>query len=259
MVKPGDMFAGTAAHYGRHRPPYPEALLGDLLGETAGGGTRLVDWGCGTGELTLPLSPSFDEAVAVDVDAEMIAAARAKADQLGRANVRWVIGPAERIELGDATVDLIVAGSSFHWMDRALLARRAYRALTAAGVIGVAGGGSNVWGVTCGWHEVAVATITRWLGEQRRAGSGRYAVAGRHEDYLRPAGFRLEHRDYRVAHRWNADSIVGYLYSTSFAGPAVLGDRREAFEAELRTGLARLSPEDSFDEVLDFHLIIGRR
>jgi len=253
------MFSGAAAYYDRYRPPYPTALLRDLRREAAAGGTRLVDWGCGTGELTLPLGPSFDEVIAVDIDADMIAAARAKADQLGQSHVRWIVGSAESLALPDDSVDLIVAGSSFHWMDRGLLAGRAYRALTAGGAIGVAGGGSSVWDVTCEWHEVAVASMKRWLGEQRRAGSGTYAVAGRHEDNLRSAGFRLEHRRYRVAYRWSADSIVGYLYSTSFAGPAVLGDRRQSFEAELRAGLARLSPDDSFDEVLDYHLLIGRR
>lgn len=254
------IFSGAAYYYSRYRPPYPQALLQDVVRQTVGtSGRHMVDWGCGTGEAALPLSSFFAEVVAVDIDAEMIALAREKAAAQHVVNVRWVVGPAESLDLSDGSTDLIVAGSSFHWMDRELLARRAHRALTERGAIGIIGGGSNVWDVTCGWHEVAVTTLKRWLGEHRRAGSGTYTVAKKHEDYLEPAGFQLECRDYRVEHVWTADSIVGFLYSTSFASPAVLGERREGFEADLRAGLARLSSADSFPEVLDFYLMIGRR
>ena len=162
-MNPGDLFSGAAAYYDRYRPPYPDPLLQDLL-HAAGGGARLVDWGCGTGRLTLPLGASFEEAVGVDTDADMIAVAACNADQLGRGNVRWVAGPAESLELPDASVDLIVAGSSFHWMDRALLARRAYRALTPAGAVG------STW--TPNFRSRRSRATARWASPTAEAMSG---------------------------------------------------------------------------------------
>jgi ubiquinone/menaquinone biosynthesis C-methylase UbiE len=252
------IFSGTAEYYDKYRPRYPQALLQDLIALSVGEhGVSMVDWGCGTGEVALPLSAAFDTIAAVDVDPGMIGLAERKAVAAHVTNVRWIVGRAEDLDLADASQDLIVAGSSFHWMDRDLLARRAARALTPAGAIALIGGGSDVWDTKAAWHEVAVGALQRWLGERRRAGSGTYGVNKKHGDYLGPAGFTLESRQYLVEHAWTADEIVGYLYSTSFANPALFGDQLAAFEADLRAQLAELSPADAFPETLDFYLMIG--
>ena len=53
----GGLFAGTAWHYARYRPGYPPAFLDDLTQRLGLDGTgRLLDLGCGTGQLTLPLA-----------------------------------------------------------------------------------------------------------------------------------------------------------------------------------------------------------
>lgn len=47
--------ASAAQRYADYRPRYPARLIDDLLKRTVGDrGERLVDWGFGTGELTLP-------------------------------------------------------------------------------------------------------------------------------------------------------------------------------------------------------------
>ncbi|WP_432832902.1 class I SAM-dependent methyltransferase [Dactylosporangium sp. CA-092794] len=254
------VFSGTARYYSLYRPRYPEELLHDLVALSVGDrGGSMVDWGCGTGEVALPLSSYFDDITAIDIDAGMVGLAREKASQQDVSNIRWIVGPAEDLELTDASQDLIVAGSSFHWMDRELLSRRAFSALIDRGVIAIIGGGSDVWDIKCDWHEVAVRMMKRWLGDQRRAGSSTYTVTKKHGDFLEPAGFTLESRRYRVEQNWNADAIVGYLYSTSFANPALFGERLSDFEADLRAELAKLSTGDSFPELLDFYVMFGRK
>lgn len=253
------IFAGTARYYGRYRPAYPDQMVRQLARYAPPHGGTMTDWGCGTGELSIPLSAEFAGITAVDVDSQMVAVAKEKAGVAQADNIHWVVGPAEDLVLADASQDLIVAGSSFHWMDRDLLARQAFGALVDGGAIAIVGGGSRVWDRTCAWHEVAVQTIQRWLGEQRRAGSGSFSVTRRHEDFLQAAGFSVHYADFRVEHTWSADTIVGYLYSTSYANPVVLGDRREPFEADLRSALAAMSPQDAFPEILDFHLLTGTK
>ena len=61
------LFRGTAWHYARFRPGCPDALL-DLLVERFGldGDGRLLDVGCGTGQLSLPLAGYVREVVGMD-------------------------------------------------------------------------------------------------------------------------------------------------------------------------------------------------
>ncbi|MBI5263249.1 MAG: hypothetical protein HY852_15670 [Bradyrhizobium sp.] len=64
--------------------------------------------------------------------------------------------------------------------------------------------------------------------------------------------------EFRKAHTWTTDSIVGYRYSTSFASPAVLGDLQQSFEDDLRERLRRLSAEDSFTEEITYSIVSAR-
>ena len=76
----GDLFAGTAWHYARYRPGYPQALFDDLARQFRLDGTgRLLDLGCGTGQLTLPLAEHVAEAIGMDPEPEMLAEAAGQA------------------------------------------------------------------------------------------------------------------------------------------------------------------------------------
>lgn len=255
-----DLFTGTADYYARYRPRYPERLLQDIRDLVAGGrGEYLVDWGCGTGEVALPLRSSFECVTAIDLDPEMVAVARQRAAEAGVTNINWRVGRAEDLPIEPDSCDLITAGSSLHWMDRELLSARAYAGLRRGAPLIVIGGGSSVWDENAEWHSIAVRCLREHLGEPRRAGSGKYTITKRHGDYLLPAGFRLENRDYPTEHEWTSDEIVGYLYSTSFAGLHILGDRKQAFERDLRRALAEANPQGTFREKLDFYLMIAHK
>ncbi len=97
------------------RPPYPASLL-DLALEVAGAASaRLLDLGCGTGELARRLAQRARAIVAVDRSARMIAAARG-APGGSAPNITWIVGDAEGASIGD-TFDLAIAAESFHWFD----------------------------------------------------------------------------------------------------------------------------------------------
>jgi hypothetical protein len=56
-----------------------------------------------------------------------------------------------------------------------------------------------------------------------------------------------------------ADDIVGLAFSLSTSAPQKLGDRKDAFERDLRAALAALSPDGQFTEIAEAHALIARR
>ena len=83
------------------------ALLLGRLGLT--GGERVLEIGCGTGALTLPLAAVVGEhgqVVAVDISEPMLGAARQKIGERGLHNVTLLLGDAQVFELEPAAFDL---------------------------------------------------------------------------------------------------------------------------------------------------------
>jgi ubiquinone/menaquinone biosynthesis C-methylase UbiE len=87
-------------------------------------GSRLLDVGCGPGEVLVrlaTLAPGID-ATGLDVDAAMIDRARRKADHAGRARgagPRFVVADVAAMPFPDASFDVVVSSYAVHhWPDR---------------------------------------------------------------------------------------------------------------------------------------------
>ncbi|HET8863122.1 MAG TPA: class I SAM-dependent methyltransferase [Solirubrobacterales bacterium] len=257
------IFTSPAQCYSEYRPRYPQRLIDDLRERTVGErGQRLIDWGCGTGELAIPLSPHFDRVTAIDAVAEMIAMAEANGQRDGVENVEWLTGRAEQLELAPESCDLIVAGSAFHWMDRELLARRALTALGSGGALalaaGAGGGAGNIQRRSEEWHGLAVECLNGYAGDRPTEPRRRKPETTRaHQDFLGPAGFRVERHEYPTDYSWRAEEAVGFLYSIGVVSPHLLGDGREDFERELCDALDRLDPAGGLHERIDYNLTIA--
>ncbi|XP_073502744.1 uncharacterized protein [Phyllobates terribilis] len=71
-----------------------------------------VDVGCGTGRYTLPLAAHFKKVLGLDISESQINVAK----QMTLAkNVSYMVAPAEKLPLKDASVDLVQAGLAAHW------------------------------------------------------------------------------------------------------------------------------------------------
>jgi SAM-dependent methyltransferase len=127
-------FGGSAAVYAEERPDYPvEAVRWALEPVAERRPLRVLDLAAGTGKLTgVLLRAGVDAAnvVAVEPDAEMLAEFRRRVPR-----VRAVEGAAERIPLGDGTVDAVVVGQALHWFDLDRALPEIHRVLADGGVL----------------------------------------------------------------------------------------------------------------------------
>ena len=136
-------FAEIAPHYDALRPlsSGDRARLETMLGESdLHAADLVVEVGCGTGRLTLPLAAITPARVmGVDPEAKMLDVARAK-DGAGR--VEWVRGSAYRLPVGDGEASLLMMVMVVH------LLRQRGRAFSEARRVLRPGGRLSVWTFT---------------------------------------------------------------------------------------------------------------
>jgi SAM-dependent methyltransferase len=110
-------FQTAAAHYLAGRPPYPEALIArvvQLIGLTPD--DRVLDLGCGPGQLARAFAAHVGEAVAMDPEPQMLAVARELA--AGVPNMQVMQGRSDDLGARHGRFKAVVIGRAFHWMDR---------------------------------------------------------------------------------------------------------------------------------------------
>lgn len=97
---------------------------------------RVVDLGCGSGQVTLELAPHVAEVLAVDISDEMIRLLLEKATAAGVGNITGRATPLEKLELVPASVDVIVSNYVLHHLrdaDKPALVKDAFGWLRPGG------------------------------------------------------------------------------------------------------------------------------
>ena len=126
-------FGEAAAAYSTFRPDYPQELYDRILEDVPPANrNRAMDLGAGTGLSTLPLCRWFAEVIAVEPDPKMAA----KLDGLHR-NIVVRITTAEECAQEPESVDLVVSGTAFYWMDGPRILAKIHSWLRPQGVLAV--------------------------------------------------------------------------------------------------------------------------
>lgn len=118
------------------RPPYPDELIDFLQGLITERPSRILELGCGSGDLTIPMARRVDHLDAVDFSAAMLDIARSR-QGADLANIHWHLLPAESFQ-SDLAYNLVVAGASLHWMDWQTLFPRIAAHLAPDGLLVIA-------------------------------------------------------------------------------------------------------------------------
>ena len=156
-----ESFNEVAELYDRARPGYPDELLIDLW-ELAGlsRSSRVLEIGCGTGQLTVPMARTGVQIVAVELGADLAAVARR--NLAGFDHVQVVEAAFEDWPLPDESFDLVVSATAFHWLDPQVRLVKSARALRRPGGAVAIISTHHVAGGTAGFNERAQICYERW-------------------------------------------------------------------------------------------------
>jgi SAM-dependent methyltransferase len=256
------LFAGAAEHYVRGRLPYAPGFA-EALGASLGldGRGRLLDVGCGPGVVTVELAPYFEAAVGLDPDSGMLAEGARQAARRGVSTVRWVQARAEDLPAGLGVFRVVTFAQSFHWMDRGRVAAAVATMLEPGGAIVQISDLKDAPPRAAAplprpyppYPEIA-DLVRRYLGPVRRAGQGVIAggeTPGGEDQVFEAAGFAGPQRLIVPAGQAvdrSADDLVAWTFSLSASAPHLFGDRRDAFERDLRALLHDAAPDGRFAE-----------
>lgn len=210
-------FGAVAGVYEAGRPDYPIEAAAWMLepvrrDERA---PRVADVGAGTGKLTRVLVALGAEAVAVEPDPGMLAVLHEAVP-----GVPTFVGSAERMPLPDASLDAVVLGQAWHWVDPAAGSAEAGRVLRSGGVLGL------VWNIRD--EDVAwVARMTRIM----HGSNAEVMLAEGGPTVAAPFG-AVESRQWRWTRRMTRRTLLDMVRSRSYLITAEPAERAR-IEAEL--------------------------
>lgn len=146
-------------------------------------GERILDLGCGDGQLTLRIAATGARVDGVDASAEMVAGARAR-------GVNAVEGNAEALPQASAAYDAVFSNAALHWVrNQDAMMGEVHRVLRRGGrFVAEMGGHGNIAAI----RVALIAALARHGLADREDGVNYYPTAEGYTRQLERHGFRVE-------------------------------------------------------------------
>lgn len=195
-------FGAQAGAYERGRPTYPVEAVAWLL-EGVGDAARVADVGAGTGKLTAVVSHLMaergGEVIAVDPDAAMLDTLRATLPGTER-----LVGTAEHVNLPDESVDAVVLGQAWHWVDPVAASAELGRILKPGGTLGL------IWNS----RDESVPWVARLGGIMQGSNAELYLAVGGPSSA--PPFEEFEEHQWRWVRTMMRDELLAMVHSRSY-------------------------------------------
>lgn len=269
-LKPGERpFRDAAWSYAEYRYRPSEAFVRLLAGHLGWSGSdRILDLGAGPAHLSLRLAPFVGEVVVMDPEQAMVEEGRQRAAAAEIENLSFIVGGSDDLarlspDLGEFAA--VTISQAFHWMadQDAVLRALDFLLDRERGAVALVGYVKDpdynlVWLSRPPWNAVEVIRRRHLAGVPEGPNP-----AGRHDPFpkilARSPLSRIELLTYEheaVVHP-SIDAAIGFQYSLGNL-LARLGERRSAFEAEVRAALADADTSPIAVRLVDSALIGNR-
>jgi ubiquinone/menaquinone biosynthesis C-methylase UbiE len=257
-------FAGsTARHYRRFRRDVPDVVLTQLC-EALGlsRADSVLDLGCGTGQVAVPLAARVGSVIAVDPEPDMLAQLEARTKEQGVENVSAVLGadsdlPALLSARATDPIAAVTIATALHWMNAEQVFATSRDRLRADGGLGVITQGLPLWLQDSAWSRALNRYLTNWVGPLRSTcGTDRQTLAERRALMLQVGYRQVETFEYHDQVDIDPDYVIGNLYSAMSQHQIAAADRPR-FERDLRAAL-ELHKGVPLVERIEASLLVGR-
>jgi SAM-dependent methyltransferase len=253
-------FKTTVPYYARYRLNYPDTLI-MRVAEIAGlqPGDSVLDLGCGPALIAIAFARIGMRVTAVDPEPGMLDAAANAAREAGVAlDIKQ--GSSFDMPRGIGPFKLVTIGRAFHWMDGAETLALLDTLVTPEGSLAFFDE-DHPRTIENAWWSLLFDIGKKYGGNQ----SAHILRAQRpdfrtHHSLLLDSAFpRLEGTSTFVRRQLSAEEIVGLAFSLSISSRGWLGERADAFEADLRAALTELSPGERFTEIAELRALVAKR
>ena len=253
-------YRGTYEYYVKYRPSIPKEVIDVIVKHFDVKPTdRVLDMGCGTGQVALAMEGKCGEMACLDPDPKMLTWAQ-KATRHSRMKLIWLNYPAEDLgktkrKLG--TFKVATSSRAFHRMNEERVLRVLDEFIEEDG--GVALFSDRVlWGGSKEWQQAVKGVIQKYRAKKRDTGKGKPKEPWK--NILARSVFRFtETHDVPIIRRWNVESIIGYVLSTAAAAPHLFGDQLDRFKKETRNVLLSINPKGVLQENAVWEITLGSK
>jgi ubiquinone/menaquinone biosynthesis C-methylase UbiE len=258
-----ELYRGTYENYEKYRPSIPEEVIDVIVKQFDVKPTdRVLDIGCGTGQVALAMEGKCGEMVCLDPDPEMLKQAE-KATKNSKIRLIWINSSAEDLgklkeKLGTFKVATICR--AFHWMDQEQVLKDLDELIEKDD--GVAIFSDRVlWSGDEEWQQAVKRVVQKYLGEERHAGKEKSKESDElWENILARSVFRfIKTHDVPIVRSWDVESIIGYVLSTAFAAPHLFGDQLDRFKEETKNILLSINQKGVFQENAVWSMVLGSK
>lgn len=258
-----ELYKGTHEYYAKYRPGIPEEVINVIVEHFDIKPTdRILDLGCGTGQVALAMEGKCKEMVCLDPDPEMLKWAK-KATKNSKAKLTWLNYGSEDLKKFKEKLGIFKLATicrAFNWMNQEQTLNDLDLLISDDGGVAIFGD-KSLWTGSEEWQRAVKKVIQKYLGEERRAGRGTFKESKEPWDIIvARSPFRfVKIKDVPTVRNWNVESIIGYLFSNSFAAPPLFGDRLDDFKEEVKKTLLSINPKGIFQENAVWAITLGSK
>lgn len=244
--------------YHRFRRGYPSAVIDALVDAFELTTDDVVmDLGCGTGQLTLPIAERVRSVVAVDPEPDMLLRAQRAASEQGVTNVSWMLGSDKDVPtLGARRLGAVTIAQALHWMNHEELFRAVVPFLRPGGGVAVVSNGTPLWLQNTAWSRALRGCLEDWLGSKLTNTCGTdEASQQRYRDSLATAGYDVAVSSVDYTDDVSPEQVVGSVYSALPVDRLPTPAQRPRFAEQLRQAI---QPHQPFTERVQVTILSGR-